>query len=104
LELGTSTSNIETNENGDFTSVYPFLHGYFTWEDSGKTYIVEQCQQTIGHSPKNGWSIGVSDSWIVIILDGYKYMYRVVQAPTIMKQLGALKLLCIGMEDLSVFG
>ena len=47
---------------------------------------------------------GVSDSWIVIILDGYKYMYRVVQAPTIMKQLGALKLLCIGMEDLSVFG
>ena len=48
--------------------------------------------------------MGVSDSWIVIILDGYKYMYRVVQAPTIMKQLGALKLLCIGMEDLSVFG
>lgn len=31
-------------------------------------------------------------------------IYRVVQAPTIMKQLGALKLLCVGMEDLSVFG
>ena len=28
----------------------------------------------------------------------------VVQAPAIMKQLGALKLLCIGMEDFSVFG
>ena len=34
----------------------------FTWlfnvGKSWKTYIVEHCQQTIGHSPKNGWLMG----------------------------------------------